>query len=172
MRFAAFVFIILTIFTGSESLQDNDTWARYVPRTLSQVITLHAAKVLDDPDVLMTFSDGSKAILANDTFPSRVKVIYTGQSRTIPAERKNLIKDWVTKTHGKAQEYAKLFEKEFLFIEGSNKYWIPVQTQLIKYFERELKNGEEMAILTIWIGARKKSDKIDWVFLINEFEKE
>ena len=152
--------------------QDRSPWEKYQPRTLDQIIKLHATKVLDNPEVLMTFSDGSTAILTNDSFPSKVMVKYTGQSRTISPKRKELIKDWMTKTYGpNREELVKLFDTEFLFTEGLVEYWLPIQGPLIQPLKDELKKGEDVMLYIAWVGARKESDTIDWVFLVNEFEK-
>ncbi|MGH9765859.1 MAG: hypothetical protein ACREAB_00375 [Blastocatellia bacterium] len=166
-------YLMLAVATNHVSDQDQDPWKKYQPRILDQIIKLHATKVLDNPEVLMTFSDGSAAVLTRDSFPSKVKITYTGQSRSIPQKRKELVKDWVTTTYGaNREEYVKLFDTEFLFIEDSVEYWLPIQSQLIQPLKDELKKGEEVILYVAWIGARKESDKIDWVFLVNEFEKE
>jgi len=145
---------------------------KYQPRTLDQIIKLQATKVFDNPDILMNFSDGSTAVLTRDSFPSKVKVTYTGRSRIISAKRKELIKDWLTTTYGRdSKELVKLFDTEFLFTEAGIEYWLPIQGQLIESFNEELKKGEVVILYVAWIGARKESDKIDWVFLVNEFEK-
>jgi len=164
---------MIAVVTNRILSQDQDPWKKYEPRTLDQIIKLHATKVLDNPDVLMTFSDGSAAVLTNDSFPSKVKVTYTGQFRGISQKRKELLKNWLTKTYGlNREEYLKLFDTEFLFTENLVEYWLPIQNPLIQPLKEELKKGEEVVLYVAWIGARKESDKIDWVFLVNEFEKQ
>lgn len=165
-------YLMLAVVTNHISAQDQDAWKTYQPRTLDQIIKLHATKILDNPSVLMTFSDGSAAVLTHDSFPSKVKITYTGRSRSISSKRKELIKDWLIKTYGTNKEYVKLFDTEFLFTEDAVEYWLPIQSQLIQPLKEELKKGEGVILYVAWIGARKESDKIDWVFLVNEFEKE
>src|SRR5215510_11796341 len=100
MKCLALCPLALFVLTSFISAQDQDPWAKYQPRTLDQIIKDYAAKVLDDPDILMNFPDGSTAVLARNSFPSKVKVTYTGRSRSISPKRKELIKDWVTTIFG------------------------------------------------------------------------
>src|SRR5262249_46453227 len=136
-------------------------------------INNHAAKVLDDPDIEMSFPDGSTAVLTRDSFPSRVKVTYRGQSRSISPKRKEIISNWLTVTYpDRRDEYLKLWDTEFLFTETLIEYWLPVQSSLIQALQEELKKGDEVTLYVAWVGARKESGKVDWVFFVNEFEKE
>jgi len=174
MKSLALYSLSLAIATSFISTQGQDSWKRYQPRTLDQIIKDHAAKVLDNPDILMSFPDGSTAVLTRDSFPSKVKVTYTGQSRSISPKRKELIKDWVTTIFGLEgrDERLKLFDTEFLFTETLIEYWLPIQNPLIQPLQEELKKGDEVTLYVSWVGARKESGKVDWVFFVNEFEKE
>ena len=110
-------------------------------------------------------------VLSANTFPSLVKVTYTGQSRALSAKKREVIATWL-KTYGpKNPEYSHLFETELLFTEGKEEYWLPVQAQVIPYFEQELQKGENVNLYLVWVGARRDSGKIEHVFLVNEFEK-
>jgi len=173
MKRLALCSLALAVLTSVISAQDQDPWEKYQPRTLDQIIKNHAAKVLDDPDIVMSFSDGSTAVLTRDSFASRVKVTYTGRSRSIPPKRKELIKDWLTVTYpDRRDEYFKLWDTEFLFTETLIEYWLPVQSPLIQALQEELRKGDDVTLFVAWAGARKESGKVDWVFLVNEFEKE
>jgi hypothetical protein len=169
---ASCCYLMLAVVANHLSPQDEDPWKKYQPRTLHEIIKLHATKVFDNPEILMNFSDGSTAVLTRDSFPSKVKVTYTGRSRNIPAKRKELLKDWLITTYGPdSKAYLKLFDTEVLFTEAGVEYWLPIQSQLIESLNEELKKGEIIFIYVAWVGARKESDKIDWVFVVNEFEK-
>lgn len=39
------------------------------------------------------------------------------------------------------------------------------------FFEKEFKKGEEVTLYAEWVGAKKTSDKWDWVFIVQEFQK-
>ena len=174
MKCLALCSLALVVLTSFISAQDLDPWNKYQPRTLDQIIKNHAAKVLDDPDIQMNFPDGSTAVLTRDSFPSKVKVTYTGRSRSISPKRKELIKDWVTTIFGleRRDERLRLFDTEFLFTETLIEYWLPIQNPLIQPLQEELKKGDEVTLYVSWVGARKESGKVDWVFFVNEFEKE
>jgi hypothetical protein len=147
MKCLALCPLALVVLTSFISTQDLDPWKKYQPRALDQIIKDYAAKVLDDPDIQMNFPDGSTAVLARHSFPSKVKVTYTGQSRSISPKRKELIKDWVTTIFGpeRRDEHLKLYDTEFLFTETLIEYWIPVQNSLIQPLQEELKKGDEGA---------------------------
>jgi hypothetical protein len=173
MKCLALCPLALVVLTSFISAQDLDPWKKYQPRTLDQIIKNYAAKVLDDPDILMNFPNGSTAVLARDSFTSKVKVTYTGQSRSISPKRKEIISNWLTVTYpDRRDEYFKLLDTEFLFTETLIEYWLPVQNPLIQPLQEELKKGDGVTLYVSWIGARKESGKVDWIFLVNEFEKE
>jgi hypothetical protein len=174
MKCLALCPLALVVLTGFILAQDQNPWEKYQPRTLDQILKNHAAKVLDDPDILMNFPDGSTAVLARDSFTSKVKVTYTGRSRSISPKRKELIRDWLTTTYGPKvrDEYVKLLDTEFLFTETLIEYWLPVQNPLIQSLHEELKKGDEVTLYVAWIGARKESGTVDWVFVVNRFTNE
>jgi hypothetical protein len=171
MKRLALFSLALAVLAIPISAQDQDPWAKYLPRTLDQIIKNNAAKVLDDPDIVKSFPDGDTAVLTRDSFTSRVKVTYTGQSRSISPKRKELIKDWLTVTYpDRRDEYFKLLDTEFLFTETLIEYWLPVQSPLVQALQEELKKGDEVTLYVAWVGARKASGKVDWVFLVNGFD--
>src|SRR5262245_14919767 len=174
MKCLALCPLALVVLTSFISAQDLDPWEKYQLQTLDQIIKNHAAKVLDDPDILMNFPDGSTAVLARDSFTSKVKVTYMGQSRAISPKRKEIISNWLTTTYGPKlmDEYVKLLDTEFLFTETLIEYWLPVQTPLIQPLQEELKKGDEVMLYVAWIGARKESGKVDWLFVVNRFTDE
>lgn len=168
--------LALTVTAIFTSTRAQDPWEKYQPRRLDQIVKQYAAKVVDDPDIEVKFPDESIAVLTRDSFPSRVTVTYTGQSRPISPKRKELINHWLRIWYGYdtqvRDKYVKLWDMEFLFTENLIEYWLPVQTPLIQHLQSELKKGDDVTLFVAWVGARKEADKIDWVFFVNEFEKE
>ena len=136
-----------------ESSLAQDSWERYKPRTLNQIIKQHAPELVKVRGLEKVVS-----IISSDTFPSRVKAIYTGESRSISAKKKELIFYWV-KSFGYRLEIADLFESELSFKEGSVEYWLPVQKQVSPYFAQELKKGDEVTLLLIWVGVRESQSR-------------
>ncbi len=164
--------LALAILAVIAAAQEQDPWAKYKPRTLSQVVKAGGAKVLNNPDLTIQQLDDYTAFLVYQGTPSQSKVIYTGLSRALSEKRKKIITMWVKAVHGPNSGLEDLFEKEYLFIENGVNYWLPVQKQVSEYFPDELEKNDKIVIFTSWIGAVKESDKIDWLFLVNEFEKE
>jgi len=65
-----------------------------------------------------------------------------------------------------------MFDKEFLFLEDSREYWLPVQNVLIPHFKEEMHEGESVDLFAAWIGITfAKPGKRQHVLLVNEFEK-
>jgi hypothetical protein len=141
--------------------QAQDGWDKYQSRTLGQIIKQHSAAVDDKARIHLLFTA--------DVFPSRVKVTYTGELRSISSVRKEFIANWA-KTRKVGEELVDLFQEELLFREGTTEYWLPVQKQVVPYFKQELKIGDQVELYLIWIGARREFGVADWIFLVNEFE--
>jgi hypothetical protein len=70
------------------------------------------------------------------------------------------------------EEYVRLFDTEFLFTENLVEYWLPVQSPLIQHLQEVLRKGDDVTLYVAWVGAIKESSRLDWVFFVNEFEKE
>ncbi len=156
--------LCIALFLMTNHALAQDSWERYKPRTLNQIIQQHAPELVKVRGLEKVVS-----IISSDSFPSRVKAIYTGESRSVSAKKKELIFNWV-KSFGYRLEIADLFESELSFKEGSVEYWLPVQKQVSPYFAQELKKGDEVTLLLIWVGVRRESEQTDWVFLVNDFE--
>jgi len=151
----------LTLNLIGTRISAQEQWDAYQSRTLGQIVKLHALE-LGESRAQVTF------LLTAESFPSKVRVVYTGKSREITPRRREVISEWA-KARKVSKEVVDLFEHELLFVEGSKEYWIPVQEQLIPYLRRDVKTGETVELLVIWIGARKEMRQVEWVFLVNEF---
>lgn len=145
---------------GNQALAQNN-WEQYKPGTLKAIEDQHNDQSLNNKITVYT----------GDTFPTLVTVVYTGKHRKTHSHKSDHIKDWL-KTVQRDLAIADLYENEYLFIENSKEYWIPVQKQVAAYFTDEAKEGDKIRLYAIWIGGRKIQDKFDWVFLVNEFETE
>ncbi|MGB8510462.1 MAG: hypothetical protein WCD76_18965 [Pyrinomonadaceae bacterium] len=137
----------------------------YEPNTLRNVIkenTSDATKYKDTGQLVLTKGR-----------PYRVSVKYTGTSRPISANRKELLKLWI-ESYGIESRFFELYENEFLFTEDDVEYWLPVQTPVAKYFDKELTKGDRLDVYVQFVGGKrgKGSDHIDWMFLVNEYQKQ
>ncbi len=138
-------------------------YERYSPRTISEIIREHS-----DPKILQK-NEGSM-ILTGDTFPSKVRVIYRGETRKISSAKKQHL-DMLVTSFNVDPKVIDLYRTEMLFMEGEDEYWLPVQARLIPFFEKEMKKGEEVILYAEWVGAKKVGGKWEWVFIVQEFQK-
>jgi len=136
-------------------------WEIFKPRTLKEVISITTKAVRPDDSMF----------LATNQLESKVEVVFTGQSRPIIKARKTFITTWVGMLHADDKNYADLFEREYLYKEGPDEYWLATSTPITKYFDKELKPGDKMDLYLISIGAYRDQADIDCVLLVEEFQK-
>ena len=155
------VFFSLTICALAQE-KDEDPWAKYTPGKLSEIIKANTSPNMQNQGGV-DFAVGSA--------PVRARVIYTGKSRPIPDDKRSLIKLWM-QSNKYSEEIFKMFTEEFLFLEDSVEYWLPVQNVLASHFRKEMREGESVDLFAAWIGITfAEPGKRQHVFLINEFEK-
>ncbi len=122
-------------------------YQRYRPRTLIEIIRDHS-----NPKLLK--GNQGSMILTGDTFPSKVRVIFTGQTRSILSAKKQHLEMLVTSFNVDPKVIGR-YGTEMLFLEGEDEHWLPVQAGLISFFEKELKKGEQVTLYAEWVGAKK-----------------
>ena len=136
-------------------------WGKFKPRTLKDVTAM----------TTKSFKPDDSLFLATNLLESQITVTFTGKSRPTTKERQDFISTWVNML-GHPKEYEKLYQREFLYKEGKDEYWLPTQEPVTKYFDKELKEGDEMTLFLIAIGAYKSGEKdIDCVLLVEEYQK-
>lgn len=163
-----FYALCIGLFVSQGIAQSN--WDAYEPRTFKEIISTIAEKSIKNPDVhIRDDKKGFSIFLSYNSFQSRIKGIYTASSRKVSDKRREVISIWL-KTLGKPKELLDLFEDEYLFTEDKVEYWLPVQNKVASYFGKELKKSDTVTLFVVWLGARKESKSVDYVFLMNEFE--
>ena len=136
-------------------------YERYVVRTLREVIVSHSRSEA---------TTGANVLLTGDTFPSKVRVTYTGSFRKVSPLRKQHL-DMLAGSFNVDPKVIARYDTEMLFKEGDDEHWLPVLRELIPFFEKELTKGESVVLYTEWVGARKIDNKWEWIFLVQEFQK-
>lgn len=53
---------------------------------------------------------------------------------------------------------------------GDQEYWLPTETPITKYFDRELKPGDKMILFLISASAYRDKSVIDSVLLVEEYQ--
>jgi hypothetical protein len=139
----------------------SSSWDRYEPRKLADIFNKYKKSVDADP----------VGYYLPYEFPaSRVKMTYTGLYRPMSKARLAFVQFGLGSLKIDP-EFIKRYEQELLLIEDKVEYWMPVQTPLIPFFEKEVKKGDEAVILNIWVGAIIGEKDKDWIFLITEFNR-
>jgi hypothetical protein len=157
------MFLPLTLIAVSSALTflQGFPFEIFKPRTLKDVIALTTKSIRPDDSMF----------LASNQLESKVEVVFTGQSRPISERRKTFIKTWVGTLRSNQQGYAELYEREYLYKEGSDEHWLATSKPITKYFDKELKPGDKMDLYLISIGAYRTTDDTECVLLVEEFQK-
>lgn len=157
----------LLLLMSSQALAQGFPWNDFERRTLQGLVKINVA---EDADDLKRYPDKGQLVFRGKIMPSVVRVTYTGQSRGISSVRKKFIELWAG-TYSTTPSYGSSFESEFLFKEGADDYWLPVQKQVANYFDKELKKGDLLDLYLIRPGGLrvKGKEELDWVFLVEEF---
>lgn len=146
----------------------NNTWDRYTPNTLANIIVLNHELLATDhyPTLYIEVSTDYQ-------YPSTVEVIYSGEIRELDPVKDFLIQNWTGSLSEDLRSYfQKAFQHEILVIEADVEYWLPIQEALIPFLEDEVDPGNKMLIYVVWIGAHipDANTQPESVFLINEFK--
>jgi hypothetical protein len=168
MKYKNLIFVLAILFlVAFEANAQGFPYDEYKPRTMAEIIKINADLETRE------YKQRQIALNANPLY-SQVRVAYTGTSRPISSARKDLLKMWAELLGFKTannSDITKLYENELLFTECGTEFWLPVQKQVIPYFEKELKKGEMVSLFMARVGGEKVADKWDWLFIVNEFVK-
>ncbi|MEP6706261.1 MAG: hypothetical protein ABJC05_02010 [Pyrinomonadaceae bacterium] len=142
-------------------------WNDFERRTMQELIKTNDQ---EDSEDLKRFPDTNQFVFRGKILPSVVRLTYLAESRPMSTERKKFIELWA-KFYYRNSGYANLYETEFLFKDDTADYWLPVQKQVAKYFDEELKKGELVDLYLVRPGGMRLKGKIDWIFLVEEFQQ-
>jgi hypothetical protein len=141
-------------------------WARYKPGTIAAVMQLHDSTIRADH-----VPNHPGLIVSGDGFPTLARVVYRGDSRPLSPRRVDVVKHWGL-TFRKDSTIVNNFHREYLFQEGKQLLWLPVQDTVASYFARELHPGQTVTLYVVWFGAYYAGEDIIWAFIVNEFTAE
>ena len=141
-------------------------WARYKPGTIAAVMQLHDSTIRADH-----VANHPGVIVSGDGFPTLARVVYRGDSRPLDPKRVDVMKEWGL-TFLKDSTIVKDFHREYLFQEGKQLLWLPVQDTVASFFARELHPGQTVTLYVVWFGAYYAGGDITWAFIVNEFRSE
>ena len=73
--------------------------------------------------------------LSTDPLSSYTEVTYTGESRPISKATKSFLYFW-TGTLNYGQDYAALYQTEYLYKDGDKQYWLPTRAGRHQIFRK------------------------------------
>jgi hypothetical protein len=157
---------VLILGAPIESTYAQINYARYKPGTIAAIMQLHDSTIrADDPE------KHPALIVSGDDFPTLARVVYVGDSRPLSPTRVDIVKHWGL-TFRRDSTIVNNFHREYLFQEGKQLLWLPVQDTVASYFARELHPGQTVRLYVVWFGAYYAGEAITWTFIVNEFEAE
>ena len=142
----------------------QSNWARYKPGTIAAVMQLHDSTIRADH-----VANHPGLIVSGDDFPTLARVVFRGDSRPLNPRRLGVVREWGL-TFLRDSSIVKDFHREYLFQEGKNLLWLPVQDTVASYFARELHPGQMVTLYVVWFGAYYEGGDIIWAFIVNDFK--
>ena len=158
--------ILLTLAVSAVPVAAQSSWDRYKPGSIGAIIVQEREGVLTQ----FKLGQGHHTVISAASFPTRATVEFLDSSRATPPERTAVLAAWAKSLHITIDIHAAL-TTELLFREDSLQLWLPVQQVLVPSFRNELKRGDLVTLFVGYIGAEGQGSIIDWVFVVNEFEK-
>lgn len=140
----------------SEGIEAQSKWCQYETRSLGEIVE-DAVDAM--PDAEVAFSVYQK--------PSRAWLRYTGEQRPINDSLRSYLMTYSVFFGDPG--YHRIYEREFLFREGFDEYWIPVQEMMVPQFITELSPDDSTEAFALWTGAYRSGARWRWVFLLRDF---
>ena len=142
-------------------------WSRYKPGSICALI----AQERDGIQASIRAGHVPLTVTSANSFPTLAVAEYQDSTRPTSPAHLQVLTVWA-KTQQRRLDVGALFPFEVLFREDTLSLWVPVQAVLIPALKQELQRGDRVAVYVGYIGAQADdSTAIDWVFIINEFQK-
>jgi hypothetical protein len=148
---------------AAASFAQGFPWNDFKPRTLKDIISIDAKEIKDS-------ERQNRVIFHADMLLSVVRVKYTGKTRPISESKKDFLLKWAQTFTQNSSEYPAHYETDVLFTENGVEYWLPVQKQVLPYFQKELKIDDYIDIYIVRAGGVCSKQVCDWLFLVEEFQ--
>jgi hypothetical protein len=132
----------------------------FAPATFPQLGSELAAAAAKTPAPAPYFEE-------SDHSRRKVTASFTGQSRPLDKTEAGFIQAYADHMH--KPQYAKPYERAYLFQEGGKDYWLPVQAPVADFFAKELKPGDQVRLYLLQSGGARPSGAWQWIYLVEEF---
>ncbi|CAN5734377.1 hypothetical protein BH24ACI3_BH24ACI3_07140 [soil metagenome] len=141
----------------------------FKPGTLGQLTESLTKALLERPNYVLYSADKKPRLyLSYDPNPSKVDLLFTGETRSAPSDRFDLTEFWF-KTRGVDKAEAANFKTEFKFAEGGKAYWVAVKNEEIEALKK-LSKGSEVSLYVTWLGFLPSANGRESVFLSHKVE--
>ena len=158
--------ILLTLALSVAPLAAQSSWDRYKPGSVGAIMAQEREGVLTQ----FSLGPGHHTVISGASFPTRATVEFLDSSRATPPGRIAVLEAWAKSLHINVDVHS-LLTTELLFREDSLRLWLPVQAVLVPSFRTELGRSDFVTLFVGYVGAEGQGSAIDWVFVVNEFEK-
>jgi len=135
----------------------QSSWDRYQPRTLASIIAQHQDLVDTTRRSALSFS------VTAQTFPTRTDVVFTGQTRPIPADHRTVLRGWA-RMMGIDTTRVDDYEEEWEFAEDALILWMPVQAETAASMRSSVRAGAKLTVWAQWFGTATRDGQTNWVF--------
>lgn len=162
---------VVLVALPTSATQAQSSWERYKPGTLAAAIrdgdsTIRNA--VTEKRASGIIDDRPSQHFMGDYYSIRANVTFRGESRPIDSVRRGLIAEWGL-TYMRDSSIASDFHREYLFQEGEQLLWLPVQDRVASFFPKELRPGQRLSIYAMLLGGYYDKGRITWAFIVNEF---
>lgn len=99
------------------------------------------------------------------------RVTYLGDHRPIDEERLHFLEAYFERSL-KRSEWSTQYQEEILCVQGELRYWLPIQSTLLKYLVAETRAPTDLAVDVRLLGAyRARSGALVNVLIVTEFNE-
>jgi hypothetical protein len=152
----------------AKNVDAQNDWSRYKPGTLAELARQNDS-VIRVSIREVGLDDKPSNHFTGHQSPTVATVIYKGESRPINRHRREIIHDWGL-SFMRDSSIADDFHREYLFQEGIELVWLPVQDRVATYFPKELRAGQPVTLFVMLLGGHYEAGRITWAFIVNEFK--
>ena len=150
--------------TKPQITRESDTWDRYIKKDINEI-----------KDVFQDLTDfgpnGTVIINARaHHYPIRFIAVYLDQYRNMSNDNRTMLKYW-GESMQIPSEFIAAFKQELHIEHKGQKYWFPVQSSLVTFLRKEMQKGDRIELYTMLLGTMKTEKQVEWIFIINEFQK-
>jgi hypothetical protein len=158
--------MILLLVTAIAVLGQSDQRVKK-PRVESDYRPRTMAEIMDKSKLAgLAIRESRDFVPDGENRPSRVRLVYGGKQRPIPANRARMIELWACRFAGSVEFYTKSYDTEARFVEKGRTYWLPVNRALVARLESKTGHGAQVDAFVIKLGGAVPGKPAKCVLLV------